>query len=731
MTKPDNRSCRLYRTQGAGFNVLTHILTLLAALVAAGAAGAPADTASARAESLYSRQQWTDAETAFLACAARAPGTAAAAGAHVKAGLCRLKTRDEKGASALFRQVADDPAAAKSAPDAAASAFDQLHLLLLKQEKRPAREKLIARCRKALPGHPVNARIAEREGDARLTAGASDKALDFYALAGAGLSGTGSNIVRLISAPKPGILRQPLTQADADRLAAVAAARPACGLALCGILSKRGDGWRAEDVRARIYTSQKKFTEAIAVWESLLKAGEGPADACALAAAETRGFMLGDHARAAALYAEWLTRHPGSPLREKAEYQRAGALWMANDFAAAVSAFESFLAAHPSGHYAEEARRTLGRARSDLENRRRAETRAAVGKTADGPLADDLALAERKLRGGLPAEAVKVFNHFRGKHAHPQWGRAWYGYGLCRRALGEPEKALDAWDEVLRQAALFTNTLCAAECRRARADVWFEDLAEPDKALPEYLAARASLPPNRTDPALEQRVPQALLALGRGAEARPLFEAFREKESGDPARALYWDGLIALCGRPAPPPSAAPAQRRAETLVRVADVHAAAERWDKAEPIYRRAAKAAPGAEAAAYSDMQRARCIARGDRPERALRVYDLFRKEHAGSAWADDALLRAGVLCAGPLDDAEKAGRYFREILQNHPDGDRAETAALYLATLAWWTGDWREAERLHRAFLEKYPASPFREEFLTLRLPAIAARKAVIGK
>jgi len=517
--------------QGAEFTALTLILTLLAALVAAGAAGAPADTASARAESMYSRQQWTDAEAAFLACAAHAPGTAAAAGAHVKAGLCRLKTRDEKGASALFRQVADDPAAAKSAPDAAASAFDQLHLLLLKQEKRPAREKLIARCRKALPGHPVNARIAEREGDARLTAGASDKALDFYALAGAGLSGTGSNIVRLISAPKPGILRQPLTQADADRLSAVAAARPDCGLALCGILSKRGDGWRAEDVRARIYSSQKKFAEAIAVWESLLKAGEGPADACALAAAETRGFMLGDHARAAALYAEWLTRHPGSPLREKAEYQRAGALWMSGDFAGAVSAFESFLATHPSGRYAEEARRTLGRARSDLENRRRAEALAAAGKTADGPLADDLALAERKLRGGLPAEAVKVFNHFRGKHAHPQWGRAWYGYGLCRRALGEPEKALDAWDEVLRQAALFTNTLCAAECRRARADVWFEDLAEPDKALPEYLAARASLPPDRTDPALEQRVAQALLALGRGAEARPLFEAFREKES--------------------------------------------------------------------------------------------------------------------------------------------------------------------------------------------------------
>ncbi|MDD4443409.1 MAG: tetratricopeptide repeat protein [Kiritimatiellae bacterium] len=549
----------MYRTQGAGFNALTRILTLLASLVAAGAAGAPADTASARAESLYSRQQWTDAEAAFLACAAHAPGTAAAAGAHVKAGLCRLKTRDEKGAFALFRQVADDPAAAKSAPDAAASAFDQLHLRLLKQEKRPAREKLIARCRKALPGHPVNARIAEREGDARLTAGASDKALDFYALAGAGLSGTGSNIVRLISAPKPGILRQPLTQADADRLAAVAAARPACGLALCGILSKRGDGWRAEDVRARIYTSQKKFAEAIAVWESLLKAGEGPADELGLVLAETRAFQLGDHARAAKDYGEWLKRFPSSPLREKAEYQRAGALWMSGDFAGAVSAFETFLTAYPSTRFREEAGKTLDRARTDLDYQRKAaQTAAAKKETADDPLVQDLTAADGRLKLERYDEALRLYGRFRGKAStHPLWGRAWYGFGLCRRALGEPEKALDAWDEVLRQAALFTNTLCAAECRRARADVWFEDLAEPDKALPQYLAARAALPPDRTDPALEQRVAQALLALGRGAEARPLFEAFREKESGDPARALL--------GRPDRPlrPAGPAALRRA------------------------------------------------------------------------------------------------------------------------------------------------------------------------
>ena len=89
-------------------------------------------------------------------------------------------------------------------------------------------------------------------------------------------------------------------------------------------------------------------------------------------------------------------------------------------------------------------------------------------------------------------------------------------------------------------------------------------------------------------------------------------------------------------------------------------------------------------------------------------------------------DALLRAGVLCTGPMGDAKKGEAYFREILAAHPDGDQAETAFLYLATVAWWTGEWVAAERLHRAFLAKYPDSPFKEEFLTLRLPAIAAKQ-----
>jgi len=162
----------------------------------------------------------------------------------------------------------------------------------------------------------------------------------------------------------------------------------------------------------------------------------------------------------------------------------------------------------------------------------------------------------------------------------------------------------------------------------------------------------------------------------------------------------------------------------------VADVHFAAERWEKAEGIYLRAARTAPPTETAAWSDMQRARCLAQLGKLSKALDVYSRFRTEHRRSVWADDALLRAGVLCAGPMGDPPKAARFFREILADYPDGDQAETAFLYLATLAWWGGEWAEAERLNKAFLEKYPGSPFREEILTVRLPAIARKSPVSG-
>ena len=77
--------------------------------------------------------------------------------------------------------------------------------------------------------------------------------------------------------------------------------------------------------------------------------------------------------------------------------------------------------------------------------------------------------------------------------------------------------------------------------------------------------------------------------------------------------------------------------------------HTKSRKRTKARPLY---LKAAPASETAAWANLQRARCLANLDRRDKALDIYDLFKKDYRKSGWADDALLRAGVLCADPMN-------------------------------------------------------------------------------
>jgi len=62
----------------------------------------------------------------------------------------------------------------------------------------------------------------------------------------------------------------------------------------------------------------------------------------------------------------------------------------------------------------------------------------------------------------------------------------------------------------------------------------------------------------------------------------------------------------------------------------------------------------------------------------------------------------------------------------VDDHPKGDRAETAFYYLATLALWGQNSKEAEKLHKEFLKQYPESLFVKEVINDLLPAIAQQK-----
>jgi len=428
------------------------------------------------------------------------------------------------------------------------------------------------------------------------------------------------------------------------------------------------------------------------------------------------------------MYEVWVRHYPQSESIEAAEYQQAGALWMAGSYEEAVAKFTAFLTKYPGSHYKQQAQSTLVRAKADQEARLAAIANNEKTKSSTDPLSDDLLAAESKMRQGDYASALKLLGRFRGKQStNPGWGRAWYNYGLCLRMLGEPEKALQSFEEVTRHADLFESTLYAPQCRRAIADLWFEDFAKPEKALPVYQEIRAALPEGRPDLALEKSIALALIAMGRGAQAKPTLMEFRKKELADPFRTRYWDNLIALCDAPAGLSGLkTAAEREAETYSRIADIHFTAENWVKAEYLYKKAQKSAPRSETAAFATMQTARCLAYQNQRDRAIKTYNLFLSDYSKSLWADDALLKAGVLCTGPMGDSARGAKYFQKIIDDHPKGDRAETAFYYLATLAHWGQNWKEAERLHKEFLKQYPESLFVKRSLITAFPLSRKRK-----
>ncbi len=149
----------------------------------------PPDPDRARAEALFAKRHWADAEKAFMDYANRMPTPPDRAEAWVKAGVCRLERRDAAGARRRFEQAAYDEAARRRSPEAVAEAFDRLHMLHLGQGASAAvRARLLDDCRRRLPDCAALRRMQEREGDALLASNQPRQALSCYIAAGSGLS---------------------------------------------------------------------------------------------------------------------------------------------------------------------------------------------------------------------------------------------------------------------------------------------------------------------------------------------------------------------------------------------------------------------------------------------------------------------------------------------------------------------------------------------------------------
>ena len=110
------------------------------------------------------------------------------------------------------------------------------------------------------------------------------------------------------------------------------------------------------------------------------------------------------------------------------------------------------------------------------------------------------------------------------------------------------------------------------------------------------------------------------------------------------------------------------------------------------------------------YATLQMARCLAVIGQHEQALRTYRRFDTSLGDTKSAAPALLRAGTLCAGAMDDARCARSFFAMVSARYPDSPEAELADWYAATLLLWEDDLPAARTAYESFQGKYPSSAF---------------------
>jgi len=147
-----------------------------------------------------------------------------------------------------------------------------------------------------------------------------------------------------------------------------------------------------------------------------------------------------------------------------------------------------------------------------------------------------------------------------------------------------------------------------------------------------------------------------------------------------------------------------------------------AKQYRKAVHAYQQVVRQAPNTEEAAYCLMQSGRCHNQLRDYQKALSCYRQFLDAYKSSAWADDALIRAGVIYVGPLNQKQAGAKLYETILERYPDGNQADQALVHLATLAAWERNWEKSFQLYEQLLQRYPQSRFVRVAREVQIPTL---------
>ena len=227
----------------------------------------------------------------------------------------------------------------------------------------------------------------------------------------------------------------------------------------------------------------------------------------------------------------------------------------------------------------------------------------------------------------------------------------------------------------------------------------------------------------------------ALLYLGRTAEAERLLLAAKEKRGKPPPGPRdMLERLLRVCRGERENAPLALVKRGAEAeigrLLRLAELRFAAYDYKRARLAYDQVVKLAAATPVGGYALMQTGRCWNQMGERDKALAVYRKFMdKPYLDNPYADDALVRAGVIEVSYKNDAKAGAEFFRYVVDNLQGGDMTPLAQLRLGTVLMWQRDWKEAFQVNQNFIQRYPQSPCVPYIKNIRLLEI--QKAMAKK
>lgn len=315
--------------------------------------------------------------------------------------------------------------------------------------------------------------------------------------------------------------------------------------------------------------------------------------------------------------------------------------------------------------------------------------------------------ADRLAASDKQNDALRLYRIVVARHTGELGITARFRQGDCLCGMAKYRQAAETWDALGRDG----DSRLKIRCLKRKADMLLMDICDPKSARDSYEEALSLIRETKgygvERDELVVHIAICDVAMGRVDDAEPIFRKKYEWaiQTKDP-RIIQWQAFLDAC-------SAFRCylheDRNCNLEITIANLLSAAGRFKDAERMFRQGLKRRDlTRELRSFAMMQLAECLDRNKFHREALETYRAIRTSFQDCRCAPLAMLRAGVLCVGFLEDEAQGRQYFKFIEEKWPRTQCAETALFYRLTLAIWAKRWNDAQTLREEFFRRHPDS-----------------------